>query len=267
MPTSAFHFHATVLGSGTSQGVPMIGCKCEVCRSTDPRDKRTRSSFFISTPEANLLIDTTPDLRQQALREEIDRVDAVLFTHHHADHIMGFDDLRRFCSLQNVTLPIYGSAETLKQIERIFYYAFDPNKAVPGYVHVAPHVVTEPFELGGLEITPLPVPHGAISTYGFLFRRGGRKLLAYISDCIDVPEPVRETIRNVEVLFIDGLRDRPHPTHLTVAGAVAVAQAIGAGRTYLTHQADDRKHADRSKDLPPGIDVTYDGMKIEFVVP
>jgi phosphoribosyl 1,2-cyclic phosphate phosphodiesterase len=266
MATSPFHITATVLGSGTSQGVPMIGCRCEVCRSTDPRDKRTRSSFFLSTPEANLLIDTTPDLRQQALREEIDRVDAVLFTHHHADHIMGFDDLRRFCLVEGQPLPIYGSSATLRELERIFYYAFNPAMTVPGYVHVAPHVVAERFELGGLEITPLPVPHGAISTYGYLFGRGGRKLLAYISDCRDVPEPVREIVRDVEILFIDGLRYRPHPTHLTVSGAIEAAQAIGARQTYLTHQAHDRKQAERAKDLPAGIRVTYDGMKLEIVV-
>ena len=180
---SAPQLTVTVLGSGTSQGVPMIGCRCPVCQSTDPRDKRTRSSIYLATPQAKILVDTTPDLRQQALREGLDHLDAVLFTHPHADHIMGFDDLRRFCEMQGGPLPIYGSAETLEQIERIFYYAFNPKEVVPGYVHVMPHVVTEPFELGGIEITPLPVPHGAVSTLGFLFSRGGRKLLAYLSDC------------------------------------------------------------------------------------
>jgi phosphoribosyl 1,2-cyclic phosphate phosphodiesterase len=266
MPIPAFVLTITVLGSGTSQGVPMIGCTCEVCRSTDPRDKRTRSSIFLSTPEANILVDTAPDLRQQALREGLDKVDAVFFTHHHADHVMGFDDLRRFCDIKGGPLPIYGSAETLQQIERIFYYAFNPKKIIRGYVHVVPHPVTDTFELGGLEITPLPVPHGAISTYGYLFCRGGRKLFAYISDCLEVPEPVREMVRGVEVLIIDGLRDLPHPTHLTVSGAIGEARAIGARQTYLTHQADDRKHADRARDLPPGVDITYDGMKLEFVL-
>jgi len=254
----------TVLGSGTSQGVPMIGCRCTVCRSTDPRDKRTRSSIHLETPQAKILVDTTPDMRQQALREGLDHLDAVLFTHPHADHIMGFDDLRRFCEIQGGPLAIYGSAETLQQIERIFHYAFNPKTKVPGYVHVLPQIVTGLFRLGGLEITPLPVPHGAVSTLGFLFANGGRKLLAYFSDCATVPEPVQEMIAGVEVLIIDGLRDKPHPTHLTVGQAVEVAQAVGARKSYLTHQTHEKCHVDRQRDLPASIDVAFDGMKFEF---
>jgi phosphoribosyl 1,2-cyclic phosphate phosphodiesterase len=254
----------TVLGSGTSQGVPMIGCPCAVCRSTDPRDKRTRSSIYLAAPQASILVDTTPDLRQQALRENLDRLDAVLFTHPHADHIMGFDDLRRFCEIQGAPLPIYGSVETLAQVERIFFYAFNPRKVVPGYVHVLPHAITGPFEMGGIEVAPLPVPHGAVSTLGFLFSRGGRKLLAYLSDCAAVPEPVRATISGVEVLIVDGLRDRPHPTHLTVSGAVEVALAVGARRSFLTHLTHEKCHVDRASELPAGVDVAYDGLKFEF---
>ncbi len=242
----------------------MIGCRCSVCLSPDPRDKRTRSSIFLETPQAKFMIDTTPDMRQQALREGLDHLDAVLFTHPHADHIMGFDDLRRFCDIQAGALPIYGSAETLGQLERIFFYAFKPKTLVPGYVHVIPHVVTAPFELGGIEITPLPVPHGAVSTYGFFFTHGGRKLLAYLSDCAAVPDPVRAIVADVEVLIIDGLRDKAHPTHLTVSAAVEVAQAVRAQRTFLTHQTHEKRHVDRQRDLPAGMDVAYDGMKIEF---
>jgi phosphoribosyl 1,2-cyclic phosphate phosphodiesterase len=254
----------TVLGSGTSQGVPMIGCRCDVCRSDDPRDKRTRSSIHLATPQAALLVDTTPDLRQQALREDLDHLDAVLFTHPHADHIMGFDDLRRFCEIQGGPLPIYGSAETLGQVERIFFYAFNPKKLIPGYVHVLPHVVSDTFALGGIEITPLPVPHGAVSTLGFLFSNAGRKLLAYLSDCAAVPEPVRALITGVDVLIIDGLRDRPHPTHLTVNAAVEVAAAVGAQRSFLTHQTHERRYVDRMRELPAGVEVAYDGLKFEF---
>jgi phosphoribosyl 1,2-cyclic phosphate phosphodiesterase len=254
----------TVLGSGTSQGVPMIGCRCEVCRSTDPRDKRTRSSIFLATPEAKILVDTTPDLRQQALREDLDHVDAVLITHPHADHIMGFDDLRRFCQIQGTALPVYASAETMEDMKRFFHYAFNPKKVVPGYVHALPHLVKETFPLGGLELTPLPVPHGAISTYGFLFSRRGRKLLAYLSDCAAVFDPIREIIAGVEVLIIDGLRDAPHPTHLTTQGAVEVAQAVGAKRAFLTHLTHEKKYVDRILDLPEDVGLAYDGMKIEF---
>ena len=256
----------TVLGSGTSQGVPMIGCKCSVCQSVDPRDKRTRSSLYLATPEARILVDTTPDLRQQALREGLDRVDAVLFTHPHSDHIMGFDDLRRFCEMQGGPLPIYGSEHTLAQLERIFFYAFNPKKTVPGYVHALPHVVTEPFELGGLKITPLPVPHGAVFTTGFLFSRGERKLLAYLNDCAMVPEPIRALVKGVEVLIIDGLREKPHPTHLNVSGAVEAALAIGAQQSFLTHQTHEKCHVDRLAGLPPGVGVTYDGMKLEYTI-
>jgi phosphoribosyl 1,2-cyclic phosphate phosphodiesterase len=264
MSSRAPKLTVTVLGSGTSQGVPMIGCKCPVCRSTDPRDKRTRSSIFVETPSAKILVDTTPDMRQQVLREDIDHLDAVIFTHSHADHIMGFDDLRRFCDIQGGPLPIYGSASTLQQIERIFHYAFNPRKIVPGYVHVIPHVVESTFALGGLALTPLPVPHGAVSTSGFLFARAGRKLLAYLSDCAEVPGPIREIITGVEVLIIDGLRDAPHPTHLTVSAAVEVAQAVRAKQAYLTHQTHERFHVDRQRQLPAGVDVAFDGMKIEF---
>ncbi len=133
-----------------------------------------------------------------------------------------------------------------------------------GYVHVVPHVVEGPFGLGGVEITPLPVPHGAVSTLGFLFSQGGRRMLAYLSDCAAVPEPVREAVAGAEVLIIDGLREKPHPTHLNVSGAVEAARAIGAKRSFLTHQAHDKTHAERLRDLPAGIDVAYDGMKIEF---
>jgi phosphoribosyl 1,2-cyclic phosphate phosphodiesterase len=262
--SSASKLVATVLGSGTSQGVPMIGCRCAVCQSTDPRDKRTRSSIHLTTPTAKILVDTTPDLRQQALREDLDRLDAVLFTHPHSDHIMGFDDLRRFCEIGGNPLPIYGSENTLEQLERVFFYAFNPQNVVPGYVHVLPHAVTGSFVLGGVEITPLPVPHGAVTTLGYLFSSGGRKLLAYISDCAAVPDPVREVVTGVEILIIDGLRDKPHPTHLNVAGAVEVAQAVGARQSFLTHLTHEKSHVDRAAGLPAGIDVSYDGMKFEF---
>ena len=264
LPDSTPKLVITVLGSGTSQGVPMIGCKCTVCASADPRDKRTRSSIFLSSPDAKILVDTTPDMRFQALREGLDHLDAVLFTHPHADHIMGFDDLRRFCEIQNGPLPIYGSAENLGKNRGIFFYAFTPKQTVPGYVHVLPNVINGPFELGGIEITPLPVPHGAVSTLGFLFSWKGRRLLAYLSDCADVPEPVRVLIEGAEVLIIDGLRDKPHPTHLTVARAKEAAAVIKAKRSYITHLTHEKNHVDRQKDVLPEVDVACDGLKFEF---
>jgi len=265
MPSPASKMIVTVLGSGTSQGVPMIGCKCAVCRSADPRDKRTRSSIFVEAPTAKILVDTTPDMRQQALREGLDHLDAVIITHPHADHIMGFDDLRRFCDMRGGPLPLYGSATTLEQIQNIFHYAFNPKKLVPGYVHVIPHVVDATFELGGLELTPLPVPHGSVSTSGFLFAHRGRRLLAYLSDCAEVPAAVRERITGVEVLIIDGLRDAPHPTHLTIDGAIEAAKAVDAKRAFLTHLTHERSHVERQRQVQPrGMDVAFDGMKLEF---
>ena len=263
---SASKLNVTVLGSGTSQGVPMIGCPCPVCHSTDPRDNRTRSSIYLETPQATILVDTTPEFRHQALREKLDHLDAVLFTHPHADHIMGFDDLRRFCEIQDTALPIYGSRETLEPLQRIFPYAFHthPHGKISGYVRVEPHVIEGPFELGGLEITPLSVPHGAVLTLGFLFSQGGRRLLAYLSDCSSVPEPIRKLIAGVEVLIIDGLRDRPHPTHLTVQGAVEVAMAVGAKRSFLTHLTHEKSHVERTREMPPGVEIAYDGLKLEF---
>jgi phosphoribosyl 1,2-cyclic phosphate phosphodiesterase len=256
--------NVTILGSGTSQGVPMIGCTCAVCQSTDPRDNRTRSSIFVQTPSVRLLVDTPPELRVQALREKLDHVDAVLFTHAHADHIMGFDDLRRFCDLLGGPMPIYGSAQALAGIERIFYYAFNPKTAVAGYVHVTPHPISGPFELGELTITPLPVPHGAITAEGYLFSRGPRRLLAYLSDCQAVPAAIVELVRGVEVLIIDGLRERPHPTHLNVSGALEAIRAVAPKQAYLAHQTHDATHAQREAILPPGVGVIYDGMKLAF---
>lgn len=261
---SASKLTVIVLGSGTSHGVPMIGCRCPVCQSDDPRDKRTRSSIYLAGPQARILVDTTPEMRIQALREGLDSLDAVLFTHPHADHLMGFDDLRRFCDLRDGPLPIYGSEPTLAQIARNFPYAFNPTQKVRGYVQVEAHTITGPFSLGGLEIIPLTVPHGSVLTLGFLFAWHGRKLLAYLSDCAAVPEPVRAAVAGVEVLIIDGLRDKPHPTHLTVAGAVEAARAIGARRSYLTHLTHEKTHVDRARDLPAGVDVAFDGMRLEF---
>lgn len=262
MPSSSpsFPVRVTVLGSGTSQGVPMIGCDCLVCHSADPRDNRTRCSLYITTPEAAILVDTATELRQQALREKIDRVDAVLITHAHADHIMGFDDLRRFCDLKKGPMPLYGSAETLGRIEGIFPYAFDPAKRIPGYVSVEAHAVSEPFSLGGLTITPYPMPHGRFTTYGYLFQRNGEKIFAYMNDCKEVPAPAREGIRDVGCLMIDGLRDEPHPTHLSIGEAIAISRDVHAGHTYLTHFTHQKSHAEREKELPKGVQMAFDGL-------
>ncbi len=254
----------TVLGSGTSQGVPMIGCTCEVCRSTDPRDKRTRSSIYLATPTAKIMVDTTPDMRQQALRENLDHLDAVLFTHPHADHLMGFDDLRRFCELQGGRCRSMARRKPWRRSSGFSFTRSIPRRSCPATCMSSHMWSRGRSNSADSRSRPLPVPHGAISTNGFLFAHGGRRLLAYLSDCAEVPEPIRQRIAGVDVLIIDGLREKPHPTHLNVAGAIEACQAIGARQSYLTHQTHERFHVDRERQLPPGIGVTYDGMKLEF---
>lgn len=256
-----FPISITVLGSGTSQGVPMIGCDCPVCLSTDPRDKRMRCAITVTTPEATLLIDTPPELRLQAIRAGLKKVDAVLITHAHADHIMGFDDLRRFCDMKKGSMPLYGAPDTLERIAGIFPYAFDPKNRIPGYVSIDVHPVTESFHLAGVTITPFAMPHGRFHTYGYLFKHNGEKIFAYINDCKDVPAPARELLRGVRCIMIDGLRDEPHPTHLSVTEAIEVSRDLQAETTYLTHITHQKTHADRAAELPKGVHLAYDGLQ------
>ena len=257
-------FRVTFLGTGTSQGVPMIACDCPVCTSPDPRDTRTRSSLYVETPEAAFVVDTGPDFRVQCLRERVRRLDAVVYTHAHTDHIMGFDDLRRFCDLlPENTLPIYASPETMTDLERVFRFAFDGSARFPGYIRPEPHRVTDTFRLGETTVTPLPVPHGRIRVNGYLFERGGRKLFGYLSDCKAVPDAARERLAGVEVLVLDALRHRPHPTHMSLDEALEVAAALRPRQTFLTHLCHDLGHAETEKGLPDGVRVAYDGLKIE----
>ena len=253
----------TFLGTGTSHGVPVIGCDCAVCMSDDPRDRRTRSSIYVETPECAWVVDTGTDFRAQCLREKVRRLDAVVFTHSHTDHIMGFDDLRPFCP-GGKPLPIYASAPTMRDLERMFVFAFNGENRFPGYMHPEPHVIDAPFTLGATELTPLPVPHGRATVFGYLFTRGGEKLAAYLSDCKSVPEPIIERIRGVRQLIVDALRHKPHPTHMCVADALAVAEKVRPERAWFTHLCHDLGHAKTEAALPPGAGVAFDGMKIEL---
>jgi phosphoribosyl 1,2-cyclic phosphate phosphodiesterase len=252
----------TFLGTGTSQGVPMIGCDCEVCRSPDPRDQRLRSSVYIETPECSWMVDTGTDFRTQALRANIRRVDAVVFTHSHTDHIMGFDDLRRF-SYARGGMPVYASAETMRDLKRVFQFAFENPNPFPGYLKPEPHVIDGPFQLGSTTVTPLPVPHGDSLVNGYLFSRNGEKLVAYLSDCSAVPEEIADAIVDVRALIIDALRHKPHPTHLSVDQALEVAARVRAQKTYFTHIAHELPQSAESQ-LPAGTHIAYDGLRLTF---
>ena len=252
----------TFLGTGTSQGVPMIGCDCAVCRSEDPRDKRTRASIYVETPECAWVVDTGPDFRTQALRENVRRLDAVVYTHSHTDHIMGFDDLRPFCHGGH-DLPIYASPETMADLQRVFIFAFNGQNRWPGYVRPLPHVIEGPFQLGATTVTPLPIVHGRAQMLGFLFSRGEERLAAYLTDCKEVPEPVIEQIAGVRHLIVDALRYVTHPTHMSVEEALALRLQVGPGRTWFTHMCHDLGHAGTEPGLPETVRLAYDGLKIE----
>ncbi|HTS25212.1 MAG TPA: MBL fold metallo-hydrolase [Bryobacteraceae bacterium] len=248
----------TVLGSGTSVGVPTIGCHCAVCSSTDPRDNRLRPSILISYEGRNVLIDTTPDFRTQALRAGIDHLDAVIFTHSHADHIMGLDDVRPFNFRQRGQIPIFASPETMESIHRCFQYIFDGVKKESSIPQLEARVIHgEAFDLFGLEFVPVPIVHGRQTIYGFRFGAA-----AYLTDHSDIPESSMERLHDLDVLFLDALRYKPHPTHSTVDRSVKTVEVLGPRRAFFTHICHDLGHERAESLLPPHIRLAYDGLEI-----
>jgi phosphoribosyl 1,2-cyclic phosphate phosphodiesterase len=250
----------TFLGTGTSHGVPMIGCRCATCTSPDPRDQRWRPSIYIELAGgAALLVDTAPDLRSQALRFGVVRVDAVLFTHPHADHLLGLDETRRFNTLQRRAIPCYGDPDTIAEVRRVFAYAFDPRQEGGGVPRLHLFPVGGPFSIGGAEVVPVPVWHGALPIYGY---RVGP--FAYLTDCSGIPEASWPLLDGVRILVVDALRDAPHPTHFTVAQALDVVARLRPERALLTHIAHDLGHAATSARLPPAVEVAYDGLIVDL---
>jgi phosphoribosyl 1,2-cyclic phosphate phosphodiesterase len=254
----------TFLGTGTSHGIPVIGCQCNVCSSVDSRDKRLRSAIQLRTPEMVIQVDTPPDFRTQCLREAVTRIDAVIYTHSHTDHILGFDDLRRFCEMENKTMPIYGAERTLNDLRRVFQYAFEGEYRFFNYIRPEPFVVDGPFWLGQTEVIPFDLPHGRTTTTGLVFRRGGRKLLAYFTDCKKVTADAEEAARGVDTLVVDALRHASHTTHMSVEEAVETSHRIAPGRTYFTHMCHDLGHVETELLLPQNIRLAYDGLLLSI---
>lgn len=249
----------TVLGSGTSLGVPVIGCDCEVCRSDDPRNKRLRSSILVESAETRLLVDVTPDFRTQALRKDIRRVDAVLMTHEHADHISGLDDLRIFGFQTKAAVPVYSNRTVRKFIEDRFSYAFNPMQRGGGVPHLDLRLIEEPTRIGDILVTPVPVVHGKMEILGFRFGDFG-----YITDASYLPDESMALLGGVNVLILNALRRRRHPTHFSLDEAIEVARKLSPEITYLTHLTDDFDHEPTNRSLPEGIELAYDELEIDI---
>jgi len=252
----------TVLGSGTSMGVPTIGCDCAVCHSPDPHDRRTRPSVLVEYNDKVVLIDSTPDFREQAIREQIRRLDAVLYTHTHADHILGIDDLRPLSFRHKPgKLPLYASPEAVEFLRNMFRYIFDADYKFGGLPLVELSPIQGPVDLFGACFEPVTVIHGESEIFGFRFGDA-----AYLTDHSDVPEATLTKLRNLDILFLDALRHTPHPTHSTVENSLRIVEQLKPKRAFFTHICHDLPHEATNATLPPNVRLSYDGMKLEFEI-
>lgn len=250
-----------ILGCGTSTGVPVIGCPCDICRSCDPRNNRTRSSIMVSNNGFNILVDTAPDLRLQALAAGIRRVDAVLYTHDHADHIFGMDELRTFNFIMGRAIPVYGNEKVISRIQSVFSYIWDPDAPKGGGLPmISPHVMSQGLSLGGIQVEPLPLLHGEQTITGFKFDNQ----VAYLTDTNGIPEQTIEAARGLPLVIIDALRYRPHSTHYSVDEALEVVGEIKPGLALLTHLSHSMDYERLRAELPNGVEPAYDGMVIEL---
>ena len=249
----------TFLGTGTSHGVPMIGCTCTVCRSADPHDTRTRSSIYVDVEDGPaILVDTTTDLRQQALARNLTRIDAILFTHSHADHIMGMDEVRRFNAIKGGPIPAYADARTTADLRRTFEYIFEPPQEKGGGIpKISLTTIDGRFNVGAVGVQPIPLFHGSRAILGFRFGN-----FAYLTDCNRLPEDAWPLLADLDVLVLDALRHRPHPTHFTVQEALAVVERLAPRQTYFTHICHDLPHAATNQALPSSVALAYDGLQV-----
>jgi len=258
----------TVLGSGTSHGVPMIGCECEVCTSTDQRNKRFRPSIMVTNGDYNILVDTTPELRMQSLALGLRRVDAVLITHTHADHVMGLDDLRRFNDLADTEIPVYGMEEHLNDIRRIYPYIFMETQKGGGKPRVSLHSLNGDLELGGVAVSAMQVLHGRIPVTSYRFEssraNGTTAALAYVTDVSTIPDAAMAELRNLDVLILDAVRFEPHPTHFGLYQALDIIKELAPRQAYLTHLSHHFEHNAVNAMLPAGVELSYDGLTVEI---
>lgn len=251
----------TVLGSGTSMGVPTIGCDCAVCHSSDPHDRRTRPSIMIEYAGCVVLIDTTPDFREQAIRAGIRSVDAVLYTHTHADHILGIDDLRPISFHRSDKIPLYARPEAVEVLRTMFRYIFDADYKFGGIARVELKVIDGPIDLFGARFDPVPIIHGDTEIYGYRFGSA-----AYLTDFSDIPESSLAQLTGLDILFLDALRHKPHPTHSTVENSLRIVSQLKPQRAFFTHICHDLPHEVTNAALPPNVRLSYDGMKLEFEI-
>jgi len=250
------------LGTGTSTGIPVIGCDCKVCKSTDPRNNRLRTSVYISSNEAGILVDASPDLRQQALRYGLRRIDAVVFTHAHADHIFGFDDIRRFNTIQGTIIPAYGMPETISDLRRIFNYVDTGTEKKGSYRPRIDFVeIKGSFMIGDIKVCPVQVQHHGM-TAGYVFERNSVKI-GYFPDCLKMSDDTAAHLQGLDVMILDALRYRPHLTHMTVEESVGLLKRIKAKKSFLIHMCHDLDHSELEKALPEGIGVSYDGLELD----
>jgi len=251
----------TVLGSGTSMGVPTIGCDCAVCHSSDPHDRRTRPSILLEFGGKFVLIDNTPDFREQAIREGIRKIDEVVYTHAHADHILGIDDLRPLSYHREGKIPLYARPEAADFLRKMFSYIFDADYKFGGLARLELKPIDGPFELFGTRIQPVPVMHGDTEIFGY---RVGNA--AYLTDFSTIPESSMPLLEGLDVLFLDGLRHKPHPTHSTVENSMRIVDQVKARRVFFTHICHDLPHEETNAALPAHVRLSYDGMKLEFEI-